>query len=83
MPLKDVCSSLRCSTIYPEKSTRLGPMWGCSNCDDDLCRIDNEDDLVLGASVKLDTTLLSDDFSKVMSVYALWQVLYSLLHSNL
>ena len=64
-PLKDVRNSVRCSTIYPEKFSGRGPLWGSSNCDDDMCQIDDKDDLVVGASMKFDSALLSDDFSKV------------------
>ncbi|GFZ22064.1 NPK1-related protein kinase 3 [Actinidia rufa] len=61
-PLKDVRNSVRCSTIYPEKFSGRG--WGLSNCDDDMCQIYDKDDLVVGASMKFDSALLSDDFSK-------------------
>ncbi|XP_057485670.1 mitogen-activated protein kinase kinase kinase NPK1-like [Actinidia eriantha] len=63
-PLKDVRNSVRCSTIYHEKFSGRGPLWGLSNCDDDMCQIDDKDDLVVGASMKFDSALLSDDFSK-------------------
>ncbi|XP_028125962.1 mitogen-activated protein kinase kinase kinase NPK1-like [Camellia sinensis] len=62
--LKDVHNSVRCSTIYPEKFPGNVPHWGSGNCDDDMCQIDDEDDLVIGASGKFDFTLLSDDFNK-------------------
>ncbi|CAL5347092.1 unnamed protein product [Camellia sinensis] len=62
--LKDVHNSVRCSTIYPEKFPGNVPHWGSGNCDDDMCQIDDEDDLVIGASAKFDFTLLSDDFNK-------------------
>ncbi|CAL5388601.1 unnamed protein product [Camellia sinensis] len=62
--LKDVHNSVRCSTIYPEKFPGNVPHWGSGNCDDDMCKIDDEDDLVIGASGKFDFTLLSDDFNK-------------------
>ncbi|CAL5388599.1 unnamed protein product [Camellia sinensis] len=62
--LKDVHNSVRCSTIYPEKFPGNVPHWGSGNCDDDMCQIDDEDDLVIGASGKFDFTLLSEDFNK-------------------
>ncbi|KAI8004169.1 Mitogen-activated protein kinase kinase kinase NPK1 [Camellia lanceoleosa] len=62
--LKDVHNSVRCSTIYPKKFPGNVPHWGSGNCDDDMCQIDDEDDLVIGASAKFDFTLLSDDFNK-------------------
>ncbi|XP_028125963.1 uncharacterized protein LOC114322757 [Camellia sinensis] len=48
----------------PEKFPGNVPHWGSGNCDDDMCQIDDEDDLVIGASGKFDFTLLSDDFNK-------------------
>ncbi|XP_057466579.1 mitogen-activated protein kinase kinase kinase NPK1-like isoform X3 [Actinidia eriantha] len=64
MPLKDVRNSVRCSTIYPEKFSGRGPLWGSSNCDDDMCQIGDKDDLVVGASMTFDSALFSDDLSK-------------------
>ncbi|KAG7996324.1 hypothetical protein I3843_01G153800 [Carya illinoinensis] len=63
--LKDVCElgSLRCSTVYPPKSLRMGS-WGSQNHDDDTCQIDYKDDLVVDASVKLKSILSSDDINK-------------------
>ncbi|CAL5413242.1 unnamed protein product [Camellia sinensis] len=62
--LKDGYNSVRCSTIYHEKFLGNVPHWGSGNCDDDMCRIDDEDDLVIGASAKFDFALLFDDFNK-------------------
>ncbi|KAE9453163.1 hypothetical protein C3L33_14935, partial [Rhododendron williamsianum] len=61
-PLKDDQISVRCST--PEKFSGRGPIWGSSCCDDDMCQIDDKDDLVVGASMKFDSALLSDDINK-------------------
>ncbi|KAI8566229.1 hypothetical protein RHMOL_Rhmol02G0023900 [Rhododendron molle] len=61
-PLKDNQISVRCST--PEKFSGRGPIWGSSCCDDDMCQIDDKDDLVVGASMKFDSALLSDDINK-------------------
>ena len=73
--LKDVHNSVRCSTIYPEKFPGSVPHWGSGNCDDDMCQIDDEDDLLIGASPKFDSALLSDDFNKVTyGFYALQQI---------
>ncbi|CAL5413536.1 unnamed protein product [Camellia sinensis] len=47
-----------------EKLPRSVPHWGSGNCDDDMCQIDDEDDLVIGALAKFDSALLSDDFNK-------------------
>ncbi|KAL7177699.1 hypothetical protein ACSBR2_030962 [Camellia fascicularis] len=48
----------------PEKLPGSVPHWGSCNCDDDMCQIDNENDLVIGASAKFVSALLSDDFNK-------------------
>ncbi|CAL5375692.1 unnamed protein product [Camellia sinensis] len=45
--LKDVHNSVRYSTIYSEKFPGSVPHWGSGNCDDDMCQIDDEDDLVM------------------------------------
>ncbi|CAL5416433.1 unnamed protein product [Camellia sinensis] len=47
-----------------EKLPGSVPHWGSCNCDDDMCKIDDKDDLVIGASTKFDYALLSDDFNK-------------------
>ncbi|CAL5389832.1 unnamed protein product [Camellia sinensis] len=62
--LKDVHNSVRCSTIYPEKFPGNVPHWGSGNCDNDMCQIDDADDLVNRASAKFDFTLLCGDFNK-------------------
>ncbi|CAL5335097.1 unnamed protein product [Camellia sinensis] len=62
--LKDVHNSVRCSTIYPEKFPGNVPHWGSRNCDNDMCQIDDADDLVNRASAKFDFTLLCGDFNK-------------------
>ncbi|KAL6952610.1 mitogen-activated protein kinase kinase kinase [Sarracenia purpurea var. burkii] len=53
----DSANGVRCSTIYPEK-------FSGSNCDDDMCQIDDNEDLVVRASAKFDSALLSDDINK-------------------
>ncbi|KAM3707387.1 hypothetical protein ACB098_02G022900 [Castanea mollissima] len=65
--LKDVCEmdSLRISTVYPQNSLNLNVRsWGLSNPDDDMCQIDDKDDLMVGASVKLKSIIVSDDLNK-------------------
>ncbi|CAL5353534.1 unnamed protein product [Camellia sinensis] len=64
--LKDVHNSVSCLTIYLEKFPRSVLHWGSGNCDDDTCQIDDEDDLVIGASTKFDFALLSVDFNKLL-----------------
>ncbi|KAJ0677368.1 putative mitogen-activated protein kinase kinase kinase STE-STE11 family [Helianthus annuus] len=54
-------NSVRCSTIYPEKFSG-GPMWGSNRYDDDMCQLD--DDLMAGTSMKLDSTLLTNNVNK-------------------
>ncbi|KAK6930006.1 Protein kinase domain, partial [Dillenia turbinata] len=63
--LKDVCNtgSMRCSTIFPEKLAGAGSLWEPSNCDDDMCQIDDKDDFV-STSTQLDSTLLASNFNK-------------------
>ncbi|KAL3507962.1 hypothetical protein ACH5RR_033344 [Cinchona calisaya] len=50
--LKDACimSSVRCSTIYPEKFSGKGSIWKSGNFDDDMCQIDDKDDLAMVGS---------------------------------
>lgn len=66
--LKDVCEmgSVRCSTVYPGKLSEPGSYWRGSNCDDDMCQIDDKDDLDFGASVKFKSILASADLNKVI-----------------
>ncbi|KAI3469540.1 hypothetical protein Pfo_026203 [Paulownia fortunei] len=61
--LKDVgeLGGASCSTIHPEHFSERGSLWQPVNFDDDMCRIDENDDLVLGASTKFAHTLLSSD----------------------
>lgn len=61
----DRCS-VGCSTVYPEKFSGRESAWGSSNYNDDMCQIDDEDDLVLGTSAKFSSDLLSADFNKVI-----------------
>ncbi|XP_076883970.1 mitogen-activated protein kinase kinase kinase NPK1-like [Bidens hawaiensis] len=56
-------NSVRCSTIYPEKFSG-GPMWGSSRYDDDMCQMDDDDDLIAGKSMKFDSTSLTNDINK-------------------
>ncbi len=60
--------SLRSSTVYPQNSLRVGS-WGLRNSDDDMCQIDDKDELMVDASVKLKSILVSDDLSKVNNCY--------------
>ncbi|XP_043692647.1 mitogen-activated protein kinase kinase kinase NPK1-like isoform X2 [Telopea speciosissima] len=62
--LKDVfdMGSVKCSTVYPEKFSGIG-QWGTSTSDD-MCLIDDKDDLLLDQSVKLSSVSTVDDFNK-------------------
>ncbi|KAK3002975.1 hypothetical protein RJ639_018730 [Escallonia herrerae] len=64
--LEDVqnMGSVRCSTVYPEKFSKKGNFWESRNFDDDMCQIDDIDDLVSGASVKFSSPLRSTDLNK-------------------
>ncbi|XWS54017.1 hypothetical protein CRYUN_Cryun10bG0051800 [Craigia yunnanensis] len=63
---KDVCEmgSVRCSTVYPGKLSEPVYYWRASSCDDDMCQIDDKDDLEFGASVKFNSVLASADLNK-------------------
>lgn len=53
----------RCPTIHPEQLSG-GSLWQLVNFDDDMCRID-DNDLVLGASMKFTSTMVSVDCNQV------------------
>ncbi|KAL8047877.1 hypothetical protein ABFX02_07G028600 [Erythranthe guttata] len=61
--LKDVgqLGGASCSTFHPEPLSAQGSLWEPVNFDDDMCRIDDSVDLVLGAPTKFTPTLLSSD----------------------
>lgn len=65
--LKDVgnLGGASCSTIHPEQFSEGGSLWQPVNFEDDMCRIDDNDDLGLGASTKFKQTLLSSDCNQV------------------
>ncbi|KAK4266383.1 hypothetical protein QN277_027317 [Acacia crassicarpa] len=60
--LKDVCQmgSIRCSSVSPEALLKSDFYRGTSNYDDDMCQIDDKDDLFVDASVKSKSPI-SDD----------------------
>ncbi|KAM7481359.1 hypothetical protein LguiB_005942 [Lonicera macranthoides] len=63
----DVCNlgTLNFSTVNSEKLTESSNVWGDStNDDDDMCQIDDKDDLILGGEAKLSSNLVPDDFNK-------------------
>jgi len=61
--LKDVCQmdSIRCSILNPETSLKSGPYQGASNYDDDMCQIDDKDDLFDDALLNSKSPFSSDD----------------------
>ena len=65
--LKDACDmgGVRCSTVYPQKFSGNGSIWKPSNYDDDMCLIDDKDDLMFKSSVKFGSVLHSTDCNKV------------------
>ncbi|KAL3505884.1 hypothetical protein ACH5RR_031266 [Cinchona calisaya] len=66
--LNDDCtmmSGVRCSTMYPEKFSGKGTVWKSGNFDDDMCQIDDKDDLfTIGSSMKFGSEFHSKDFYK-------------------
>ncbi|KAL3828815.1 hypothetical protein ACJIZ3_017617 [Penstemon smallii] len=61
--LKDIekLGGANCSTLDAEHFSERGSLWQPVNYDDDMCQIDDNDDLVLGASMKFTSSLLSGD----------------------
>ncbi|XVE81555.1 hypothetical protein DITRI_Ditri15bG0074200 [Diplodiscus trichospermus] len=64
--LRDVCEmgSERCSTVYPGKLSEPGSYWRARSCEDDMCQLDDKDDLEFGTSVKFNSVLASADLTK-------------------
>lgn len=64
--LKDVCriDSIRFSTVYH----KAGSYQRADNYDDDVCRMDDEDDFLIDSSVKSESLLASNDM-KVPSLF--------------
>lgn len=59
--------SVRCSTVYPENMSGMGSHWGPMNRDDEMCQIDDQDDLMVSSLVKFRSTSVSNDLTKVMN----------------
>ncbi|XP_050132514.1 mitogen-activated protein kinase kinase kinase NPK1-like isoform X1 [Malus sylvestris] len=65
--LKDICDigSVRCSTVYPGNFSGGSSRWGpSSNDDDDMCQIDDTDDIVLGSFAKFRSVVGPDELNK-------------------
>lgn len=60
--LKDVCQmdSIRCSSVSPETLLKSDFYRGTSNDDDDMCQIDDQDDIFGDASVKSKSHISND-----------------------
>ncbi|XP_022861803.1 mitogen-activated protein kinase kinase kinase NPK1-like isoform X1 [Olea europaea var. sylvestris] len=60
--LKDVNDGdvVRCSTVYPNQLSQSRSFWQPVNSDDDMCQIDDSDDLVFGTPANL----LSRDYNQ-------------------
>ncbi|XP_022878807.1 mitogen-activated protein kinase kinase kinase NPK1-like isoform X2 [Olea europaea var. sylvestris] len=64
--LKDVnvADGVTCSTMYPNQLSDSQSFWQPVNSDDDMCLIDDSDDLVFGTPAKSTSTLLSRDYNQ-------------------
>ncbi|XP_015888023.1 mitogen-activated protein kinase kinase kinase NPK1 isoform X2 [Ziziphus jujuba] len=64
--LKDIfdMGSVRCSTVYPENLSEVSSHWGPMNCDDEMCQIDDQDDLMVSSLVKFKSASVSNDLTK-------------------
>lgn len=71
--LKDIfdVGSLRCSTVCPENFSGAGLNWAQTNSDDEMCQIDDKDDLVVSSLVKFKSALDSNDLTKVKGILPL------------
>lgn len=84
---KHACNidGVRCSTIFPEKLSRVGPMWE-TNTSDDMCQVG--DDFVVDGSVRPDSPLVFDHLDKVLfsvpfiyfAVLGLYFIVYFIKH---
>ncbi|KAL3812667.1 hypothetical protein ACJIZ3_013935 [Penstemon smallii] len=54
-------SGASCSTMDAEQFSESGSLWQPVNFEDDMCRVDDNDDLVLGASMKFTSNLIPSD----------------------
>lgn len=58
--------SLNCSTVSPEKSFKSKHLWRINSSDDDMCQIDDSNDITMGEG-RLNSSLMPDNF-KVTSL---------------
>ncbi|XP_009364204.2 mitogen-activated protein kinase kinase kinase NPK1 [Pyrus x bretschneideri] len=65
--LKNICDmgTVRCSTVYPGNFSGGSSRWGATNnYDDDMCQIDDTNDIVLGSFAKLRSVVGPDELNK-------------------
>lgn len=69
--LKDICDmgTVRCSTVYPNNISGGSSCWGANNTDDDMCQLDDSDDIMLGSFVKFNSVMASGGLNKVKSCF--------------
>ncbi|XP_015875145.2 mitogen-activated protein kinase kinase kinase ANP1 isoform X1 [Ziziphus jujuba] len=53
--------SLNCSTVSPEKSFKSKHLWRINSSDDDMCQIDDSNDITMGEG-RLNSSLMPDNF---------------------
>lgn len=63
LDVNDVCNlgSLHCSTVSPEKSFESRHPWRRNSSDDDMCQIDDSNDITMGEG-NLRSPLMTDNF---------------------
>ena len=59
--------SLKCSTVYPDNFSVGGSHWRQADSDDEMCQIDDKDEVVGSSLVKFGSVLESNDLTKVWS----------------
>ncbi|XP_050372335.1 mitogen-activated protein kinase kinase kinase NPK1 [Argentina anserina] len=64
--LKDICDmgTVRCSTVYPNNISGGSSCWGGNNTDDDMCQLDDSDDIMLGSFAKFNSVMASGGLNK-------------------
>lgn len=63
--------TVRCSTVYPGSFSGGRSRWGATNNDDDdMCQIDDKDDIMLGSFAKFKSVVGPDDLNKVLNFFS-------------
>ena len=70
---EDVCNlgTLDFSTVDSEKFSEGKHIWRKHDLDDEMCQLDEKDDLLVGGETKFNNILIPDDFSKVLKLHFL------------